>query len=437
MCYNAFIADSSLGASPLLDTLNANLPPAAANNLAAVLALAHEANLSLYLVGGSVRDLLLGRGILDLDLVTEGDAPKLAATVAEKLGGQLTAHSHFGTATVETHGLRLDFSTARQETYPRPGALPQIAPSDMHSDLWRRDFSVNAMALCLAGTAEGSLIDLCDAHRALQQRCIRVLHSASFLDDPTRMFRAVRYEQRLGFTIEPDTLQLLQEALAQNAVSTLSADRLRHELELILQEESPLPPLHRAENLGLLNAIYPGLTISAASTPQTDATETTGQPVPEVVIARMAYTLQPAQAEGLAARLNMAGQWRRAVTDAADLRGVAETLESEVDPQPSRIARILERYSEHALTAAISQCRLPQARSLLIQYATKWRFDAPLLNGHDLKKLGVAPGPETGHILQELRRARLDGQVSSREEEIALVESLLEQRVMEGACGAV
>ncbi len=431
MCYNAFIADSSLGATPLLDSLNANLPPAAANNLAAVRALAHEADLPLYLVGGSVRDLLLGRDILDLDLVTEGDAPKLAATVAKKLGGQLTVHSHFGTATVETHGLRLDFSTARQETYPRPGALPQVSPSDMPSDLWRRDFSVNAMALCLAGTAEGSLIDLCGAHRDLQQRCIRVLHPASFLDDPTRMFRAVRYEQRLGFTIEPDTLRLLQEALAQNAVSTLSADRLRHELELILQEERPLPLLHRAENLGLLNAIYPGLTISA-----TRATETTGQPVPEVVIARMAYTLQPAQAEGLAARLNMAGQWRRAVMDAAALRGVAETLESEVDLQPSRIAGMLEGYSEHALTAAIHECRLPQARSLLIQYATKWRFDAPLLNGHDLKNLGVVPGPETGHILQELRRARLDGQVSSREEEIALIESLLEQRVMEGACGA-
>ena len=235
------------------------LPIPSTDSLEAARVSARSRNASLYLVGGSVRDLLLGRNIHDFDLVTESNALELAATVAAQLNARLVSHNRFGTATVDTGQLRLDFSTARREVYPKPGALPQITPSNMEDDLRRRDFSINAMALCIAGPSEDSLLDPCGGYPDLQGGVIRVLHSGSFIDDPTRIFRAIRYEQRLGFTIDTGTLSLLKDALTGHALGTVSGDRIRRELQLILDEERPLPALHRARQLGLLQALHPYL----------------------------------------------------------------------------------------------------------------------------------------------------------------------------------
>ena len=395
--------------------------------------LARASSASLYIVGGSVRDLLLGRGIRDLDLVTEGDAPKLAAMVSEQTGGKLTAHSRFGTATVETHGLRLDFSTARDETYPQPGALPQVRPSGMRDDLRRRDFSINAMALCLSGPAEGSLLDPCGGQADLQQGIVRVLHQASFIDDPTRIFRAVRYEQRLGFTIEQDTLRMLREALLQNRVNTLSGDRVRRELELMLEEGRPVPALRRAGELGLLAAIHPALSVGIGN-----LTETERAHHPLELLARTTFSMSPEAAEALIARLNMPLEWSQAVRDAVALQRIACLLDTQDDLRPSQVVELLRDRNAYALRAMRHLCTGQRIRERLDCYLAEWRNCAPALNGHDLKDLGVIPGPATGRILKELKRARLDQQVSDRDDEIALVKRLLEQseqEVMEDAVG--
>lgn len=380
---------------------------------------------SLYLVGGSVRDLLLGRPIRDLDLVTESEASNLASAIAEKLGGSLISHGRFGTATVQLAGLRLDFSTARCETYPQPGALPQVAPSDMHDDLWRRDFSINAMALCLAGNTENLLLDPTGAQTDLEQGIVRVLHPASFIDDPTRIFRAVRYEQRLRFTVACNSLDLLHEALEGNALATVSSDRVRRELELLFLEDRPLPGLMRAEELGLLQAVQPGLTARYLPSPEYPAPDCAAPHPPLVYLAALACSLSPQQADAFVARLNMPTEWAAVARDAASTMTSVGALGTE-DLKPSQAVEMLHGRHPCALEAVRHSCGHELTRQRIESYLAEWRHTAPYLKGGDLQALGVEPGPETGRILNELSKARLDGLASSPQEEIALVRGLME-----------
>ena len=213
----------------------------------------------LYLVGGVVRDLLLGKinDICDLDLVVEGDAIGLAGEFAEKSGGKLTAHLMFNTAKIEMGKWTIDIAMARTETYARPGALPVVTSGTLKTDLFRRDFTINAMAVSLSPDNYGELIDLYGGTKDLNSKIIRVLLDKSFTDDATRIWRAIRYEQRLGFKIESDTLSLLKRDVP--LLKTVGGYRLRHELELVLKEKEPEKTLMRADELGVLKELHPSL----------------------------------------------------------------------------------------------------------------------------------------------------------------------------------
>ncbi len=385
---------------------------------------ARDLGVSLYLVGGSVRDLLLGRNTTDLDLVTESDGPTLASSVVDRLGGRLTVHREFGTATLRLQGLRLDFSTARRESYPRPGALPEVVPSDLDDDLRRRDFSINAMALGLVGDAESRIIDPCGGWEDLERGIVSVLHPGGFTDDPTRMFRAVRYEQRLGLGIANETLRLLQEALAQNALSTVSGDRIRHELELIFDEDRCVAVLLRADTAGLLAAVNPGLRAGRLRSLEAGRNQLLAY------LAGLAYSLSPQQAEGCISRLNMPRSWAWVVRDTVALRSREDDL-CATGLRPSEVVEMLEGRDLCALEAVSRLCALPLAAQRIACYLSEWRHAVPVLRGDDLSQLGVRPGRETGLILKALNRARLDGEVSRREEEVALVERILEAGPLE------
>ena len=178
-----------------------------------------------------------GKPIFDLDLVVEGDAIGLAKEFAEKVGGKLTVHTMFNTAKIALDKWTIDIAMARTETYAKPGALPVVKPGTLKTDLFRRDFTVNAMAICLSPDNYGELIDLYGGLNDLKNKIIRVLHEKSFIDDATRIWRAIRYEQRLGFQIEPETLKLLKRDVPM--LKTVGGYRLRHELELVLKEKEP------------------------------------------------------------------------------------------------------------------------------------------------------------------------------------------------------
>src|SRR3989454_9719657 len=219
---------------------------------------------SAYLVGGLVRDLLLGQTNLDVDIAVEGDAMTFARRLADRYGAGLKVFEKFGTALVVfPDGFKLDVATARCESYAHPTALPTVKPSSTKDDLYRRDFTINALAIRLNVSRFGELVDFYGGLRDLEAKTIRVLHARSFVDDPTRVFRAIRFEQRFGFRIEKHTLNLLKEAAASDLVHRLSGPRLRNEVMRLLSEQAPIRTIRRMAEFDLLRFLHTGLAWTA------------------------------------------------------------------------------------------------------------------------------------------------------------------------------
>lgn len=375
-----------------------------------------------YLVGGPVRDLLLGGPAQDLDFAVVGDAPALARQWAIELDGRAVVHSRFGTATLTAGKARVDLVTARREVYPRPGGLPQVFPGTIYEDLARRDFSVNAMAWPLTGKESGLLAPHGGAED-LRRRLIRILHPASFLDDPTRLLRAARYEQRLGFCLERDTESRLREGIAQGYLQTVSGDRLRHELARIFAESKPGPPLLRAVELGILAAIHPawgnanGLRQWAETGPAIVKETGLSNPAERLTwLAALAYPLSEGEGAGLIGRLNMPKSWAAVVRDTLALREQERVIGDRALP-PSRLCQLLTGRRPAAVTAVAGLTDLAAAGRALRRYLVELRQIVPALRGEDLLAMGVPPGPPVGAVLAQLLAARQDGQVTDATEE--------------------
>ncbi len=386
---------------------------------------ASELGLRLYLVGGVVRDLLLGKTSLDLDLVVEGEAPKLAGLLAQKKGGEIIVHRRFGTAKFRHNDLSIDFATARTETYAHPGALPSVRPGSITDDLSRRDFTINAMAVCLEPDNFGKLVDPFRGQEDIEHKLIRILHERSFIDDATRMLRAIRYEQRFDFQLESTTEQLLRRDLAM--LNTISGDRMRHELELILKEEHPEKPIRRAAELGVLREIYPSLKGNGWLKEKFQQARAKTYPIPlSVYFTLLVYHLSPEEAEDFIARLRIPGRTAQVIHSALRLKANLPILATP-ELSPSSIYRLLQDYSPSSIlaNAIASDSILNQQRLNL--YLDKLRYVKTSLNGEALQQMGLSPGPQLGEILRVLHEARLDQKVKTRKEEIKLVRHWLSQ----------
>ena len=373
-----------------------------------------------YLVGGSVRDLLLGLSCHDLDLVVEGDGPALAAALAERLQGQVSAHSPFGTAQVKVLGLTVDVATARKERYPYPGALPVVTGGTLLEDLQRRDFSVHAMACSLMPDSWGRLIDPCDGRRDLGARVLRVLHEQSFVDDPTRMVRAVRYGGRLRFSLEKRTEQLILRD--RPGLSAISGARRWKELRRVLEEQQPERALLWADRLGLLPALHPVLGadpwLAAACIRARQAGDAL-VPGP-VYFCLLVYRLLPADLAALLGDLQPPASFAKPARDLSRLSAATALLEQHRS-RPSEAVRVLEDYSLYAVWALRAAVADEDLRDLLDNHLSQWHSLKPRLTGRRLMELGVPEGPELGRCLESLRAARLDGLTRSIEDEVALV----------------
>ena len=379
----------------------------------------------LYLVGGAVRDLLLGRRPrVDFDLVVEGNAPALARQLAKASGEKVLVHRRFGTAKFHRGNLSIDLVTARSETYSRPGALPQVKPGTIRDDLLRRDFSVNAMAIGLSPTSFGELFDPHGGRSDLERGLIRILHERSFIDDATRILRALRYEQRLGFRLEQNTERLLRQNTLM--LDTISGDRIRHELELILKEEYPEKVLERAERLGVLQALHPSLRGNGWLEEKFREARQKAAPASALYLFLLIYHLSEQENERLIARLNIVGELARNMRQVLKLK---RDLPSLADPAvlPSAAYRLLKHYPPQVIAACALASEAATIRAHLELYLSDWRYARSSLDGEDLKKMGVPPGPRLGRMLEELREAKLDGKVSTREDEEALVRQWLKQ----------
>ncbi len=445
------------GRTNLARQLEEVLPAARLFLLRAVAAEARQLHQALYIVGGYVRDLLLARPGVDFDLVVEGDAILLARSLEEKYGGRVLAHQRFGTAkwslqpvpdqlaalATEAGGGEtadfpetLDLISARTEFYDYPTALPTVERSSIKLDLHRRDFTINTMALRLDGSHYGDLYDYWGGLRDLKARQVRVLHSLSFVDDPTRQLRAVRFEQRFGFTIEARTLELMQEG--HPLMRNLSGDRLRHELNLILQEEKALPMLARLDQLGLLTAIHPDLCWSqesaglvsqvlfSAPDPTWDLPEQFANLPTSIALAYLVWLcrLPIEKSFGIADRLRLPGILNTNLVMACQL--ILE-LPGLVDSPPSRITQRLDDVPVIALYAVDLVTGAVEIRKMIRQYIHTYRKVQPVTDGAQLIGLNIPPGPVYKQILGKLRSAWLDGQIISAEQEKQVLAEYLAQ----------
>ena len=368
-----------------------------------------------YLVGGAVRDLLRGAEPVDLDLALEGDARAAAATVAERLGGEVVDWERFGTAEVRSPALPLsvNFATARRESYPEPGALPDVEPAGIDEDLARRDFTVNAMAMALPGD---TLIDPYSGKADLEAGVIRVLHARSFVDDPTRLLRALRYEARLGARLDERTEELAREAIASGALDTVSGKRIRDELLDLLREHEAPRALERMRELKLDCALHPAWRVipdRAAS-----AALACGETGADVALATLAALMVP-DAEALHPlldRLALTRGERDRVARAAEVGG---HLSHRLGPglPASRIHDLLDCEPLETLAVALAWGAPGEP---VLRYLGDLRGARLEVTGDDLLDAGVPQSPALGDALRETLRRKLDGEVTGREAELEL-----------------
>lgn len=372
-----------------------------------------------YLVGGSVRDLVLGRDPKDPDIVVVGNGTRFARALAEKINGKVASVSQFGTAVIDTPNGLIDIATARLDTYSSPAALPEITPSTIDADLLRRDFSVNAMALSILPTNWGELLDPQRGFSDAARRKIRILHDTSFQDDPTRILRAVRYEVRLGFSMGVETAEALDRDLSY--IDQLSSARLLAELQKLLREPMRADILRRAEALGVIGAISPALRVTAAGLKAMEHFGEAGDNVDELLfVACMTSSLTEKEGESVIARLQPDRDWQAVIRGAAAFRDVASILESP-DLLPSEIVDLLARIPVPVIEFQRVAGPKTRQREHIEAYLRRHRDIRSETTGDELMAQGVPQGPVLGKLLLELKNARLDGKVSSHTEELDLV----------------
>jgi tRNA nucleotidyltransferase (CCA-adding enzyme) len=373
-----------------------------------------------FLVGGAVRDLMLGRHSVDIDVTIEGDARAVARELARRLGGEAVEHERFGTATVTADGLSVDLTTARRETYAEPGALPDVEPAGLAEDLGRRDFTINAMALDLNGDGVGSLEDPHGGREDLADGVIRVLHGESFIDDPTRLLRALRYEARFGFRMDEQTERLAREAAAGAGFDTVSGPRVRDELFDLLGEEEAPAAVARLHELGLDRALHPALEAD-----------------PGLVASTLLASAETGADPGLAALSALVasaptelGEW---VEDLHIGRQAADAVMRAAAKGPQLASTLRNELAPSAVHAVLS-CEPPEALALALARGAPGdpvlRFLADLrgvrleITGDDLIAEGIPQSPELGRALAETLRRKLDGEVSGRDDELKLALAL-------------
>ncbi|MEX0993025.1 MAG: hypothetical protein WDZ37_03420 [Solirubrobacterales bacterium] len=376
---------------------------------------AGESRCGVYLVGGAVRDLLLDAPSFDVDLAVEGDALGFARDLAAEVAGDARPHERFGTAVVVAGDVSIDIATTRTESYTEPGALPQVAAAGLADDLARRDLTINAIASSLKRDDLGATCDPFGGFADLRAGHIRVLHDASFIDDPTRLLRAVRYEARFAFSIEPHTLELAHAAIASGRVGTMDSARVRDELIDLLLEERVSRALERTHELGLDRALHPRLSADQL------ARELIDRLADDPLLARLAPLCTAMGRNELGAwmdRLKFSADQRDAVVESAT-EGVTlgARLSDGGDLALSELAELLRGKTEEtlALAAAVS----PPASERVSDYRQRVQPIRLEISGDDLLAAGIPEGPAVGRALRDVLAMKLDGTVVGREEELA------------------
>ena len=401
--------------------------------------LADRCEVSLFVVGGCVRDLLLGIQNLDLDLVVEGDGISFARKLGEALQARVKVHERFGTAMVLLpDGLKLDVATARTEYYEYPTALPTVEHSSIKKDLYRRDFTINALAVRLNGKGFGDVQDFYGGQRDLNEKVIRVLHGLSFVEDPTRVFRAIRFETRFGFHLGKDTTALIAGAVKMNLFHRLSGHRLLEELKLLFSERDPTQSIKRLADMGLLRFIHPKLSSSDRLEKLLNAIDEAVdwyrllyldrkmdvwlvymmgliELVPEHHVKEILKRFPFSEQE--VTRLKMAR---------VGCHHAMRRLASKRPLRPAEVYHLLSGLSDETLLLLMAKSKGDTVKRHVSAFLTTYQHVKPVLTGSDLKAMGLKPGPQFKQILEQLLGARLNGEVKTEAEERQLAEKMID-----------
>jgi len=431
--FKAFHKDSrDFSSENLKDKLKEKVPPGIVDILLRAGKLAYSMGWSVFIVGGFVRDLLLGNENFDIDLVIEGDGILYAEKLSEELGANLTIHRDFGTATLNlSENFKLDIATSRREFYPRPASLPHVKPAPLKEDLFRRDFTVNAMAISINPPDFGRLIDFFGGRRDLRERKVRVLHVRSFIDDPTRIFRAIRFEQRYNFCIEKVTERLIKLALREGVFQLLSGKRIKEELKQILEEDRPERNVYRMQKLGILKVIQPGIYLNSSREMIFDKLIDTiaryeiltGEKSKRWLI-RLSVLLRDLteeEIENFCSKYSFTREERETIL--ASSKKADEIVERLTVPEmkPSSIYYLLRSYPSEALILAMAIAKDDIVEKRIVLYLSHLQKIELEITGDDLKKMGYKPSPEFSRILEETKKAKLDGLVKTVEEEVEFI----------------
>ncbi|MBI3947188.1 MAG: CBS domain-containing protein [Armatimonadetes bacterium] len=443
--------------TPVADLLRDRLPERVRARLERAGAIGDLLGVHVFVVGGFVRDLILGVENLDVDLVVEDDGIAFAGRLADELRADAALHHRFGTARLTLpDGFRLDVASSRAEHYERPGALPVVEHSSLRDDLARRDFTINAMAIQLNARAFGRLVDPFRGRRDLRLGRVRVLHNLSFVEDPTRLFRGVRFEARYGFRLGPGSERLARSAIEHGAPSGVSPARLRKEVVLTLEEPEAIRAVERWEELGILAALWPGLALSGETRERWQRIDSVlawynGLGVKHRVerwLLLLAVIVAPLGAEVasrfIEARLHVRARHREVLRAAlfglAPLRSVLEQPwrgRGRKGVRASQVYWACKDLPVEALLLAVIVSGAQRARDRVALYLRELRHVRPRVTGDRLIEIGYPRSPVVGAALRELLNRRLDGELRTAEEELALARNWLEKGVPVGSHGEV
>lgn len=383
-----------------------------------IVEIATEERMPLYLVGGAVRDIVLNLPVTDIDLVVEGDAVTLSQLVSKKLSGTVRSYPQFSTASLMVKGTRIDFARARKERYLLPAALPAVVHGDISDDLKRRDFSINAMAISIDNHKGLEIIDMHNGLQDIENKVIRILHSESFSDDPTRMLRGIRYEQRLGFSFDKYTENSISDHLP--LLSHVSGERLMKEIEKWYYEEDPCKVICRADDLQILSSLHKSL---YGIGPQLKAILQTNKPIHldhTVWLGLMFHRLSLNQISEIESKLKFSKEQRNLIYEVLELYQIHKAL-SDKRIEDRALYKLLCNSSTKSVEVHICLARNNTLRENLMRFVSTLRHVKPIITGNEILNMGIVKSPLIGTILDSIRDARLDGLITQKQEEVDFV----------------
>ena len=393
---------------------------------------AKELSFSAYLVGGSVRDLLMGESNLDIDIVIEGDGIRFAQALGKKLNAKVKTHQRFSTAVVISDSMKFDVATARTEYYESPAALPKVEISSIKKDLYRRDFSINSLAIKLNPDNFGQLLNFFGGERDIREKTIRVLHNLSFIEDPTRAFRAVRFSERFGFKLSKHIINLMKTAVRINLFDKLSGSRLYDELNLLFLETKPLKTFKRLSELDLIKFIHPNLELTKELEETFEAIQETfawfkllflEEEINKAHLFLMALFegLKTHEREKALQRLSVPPRAKREILEGIKQSKLVLSRLQSVLQEEKLIYYTFQPLSLPTILFIIAKAKDEQKKRAISLYLTTLRKIKPVLTGKNLKDMKYRPGPLFNKIFKAILEARLEGKIKSREEEVKFV----------------